>query len=294
MGSLIGLGELIIQLAKSRGGGAIGWLVVYSFFRFLHRMNPKILCSRKILYHVEITVTQACTLRCSHCASLNQYFKNPETFSKEQVCNDIDILFKEVKFVVMCRFLGGEPFINKGLATMLQHITKYKKKYGLLGITTNATVVPDDNLLLAMKEAKVCVRCSDYGENSQKLKELCDKLSEYNIPFEIHRTREWRETHKPVKPNAVDGNENWRRCYKYNNCRVVKRGKLYYCVFLSNGEDLGVFPYNSEHGVAITNDMWEYLSRKKPFPACAYCGGDGRVLEPAKEQAKAPLEYINY
>ena len=107
-------------------------------------------------------VTTRCTLNCKYCNSFMPAFTKethlaPVSF--EQFKEDMDKLLKSVDKIHVFQFIGGEPFLAKDLPKMIEY-AKSKKQIEQIYLTTNATILPSQELLKALKG--VSVEISDY------------------------------------------------------------------------------------------------------------------------------------
>ena len=121
-----------------------------------------------------------------------QYYEKPQMAEYELLTSSTDTILNNVDYVYEWRILGGEPFIFRNLAKYLLHLKKHSN-YGNIIIYTNGTIVPNKELIYAIKESKSIVDISNYGSHSRKLEELTICLKENEIPFAC-KEPEWTDS----------------------------------------------------------------------------------------------------
>jgi len=206
-----------------------GFKFFYRYFKFRYMLTKK-----PSLFHIEYKLTSVCTLKCKDCCHYTPYFKKHlKPVSFEQFKRDIDKLLKSVDKIYVLSLIGGESLLNKDLYKMVEYARK-KKQILFLDITTNATILPDDNLVKTLANRKdEFVWISDYSVNPTllpklKLKEIQEIFIRNNIKYIISDFSD-----ELVKEEAVD----------------VLNGK-------------------SSH--AITQEMINFLT-KDTYSTCNYC-----------------------
>ena len=150
-------------------------------------------------------------------------------------------------------------------------------------MTTNATIIPDDEVLRAIKEGGVTVHLSNYlclEDRYQKNKEeLIRKLEQFDIPHEFQFHDKWLDLGEIEKRSYSE--ERLARIFKdcpMNSCSVFNGKKLYRC---------GRASFLSQHGMEADGDdvidLEKIHSRRemkkairkffsvKYLPACQYC-----------------------
>lgn len=236
-----------------------------------------------IIGHVEVVLTEKCTLRCKDCANLMQYYSNPENLELEEIMRDFDNLLCSVDKILDLRLLGGEPFVVKNIDDI---INKYvnSDKIERITIYTNSTIIPNNKIIQALQHEKVVVHMSDYGEVSRNKKALISELQKNGVKYYVHQYEEW---------NDLGGVE--RRSYSlellnrtFSQCIMAKcytfyRGRLYLCPRAAHGERLGIFINPVDEYVEFSGNQqniqtWKaelkaLVKRKKYIKACEYCNG---------------------
>ena len=152
-------------------------------------------------------------------------------------------------------------------------------------IYTNAKIVPKGENLNCLKNKKVLLYITNYGEictAHSKTVEVCNKE---NINFTSFRCTIWQDTGK-IMPFS---NKNEKALeHQFKNCNnsdliSLLHGKLYRCPFSANIVNLKAVPQNNSDEVNLLNDnlsnneIREQIKKlcyeKKYLTACSYCNG---------------------
>lgn len=231
---------------------------------------------------INLDLTDRCTLRCKNCLALKPYFINREEMSWELMEQEIDQLIA-LKWFRRFHLLGGEPFLYKHLDKVLKKLCAVPE-IEHVNIITNATVLPNAQVLKYLKNPKVIVRVSYYGDLSKeywKLEELC---KENRIKIRVHAQR-WKDIGRAL--DVVSNPQETQR--RYNDCSqrlgaffYVQHGKVTCCPFAANTYMLGLYKSDGEDVIDLLapsspDALFEKLSslywREEPLTACRYCNG---------------------
>ena len=75
--------------------------------------------------NLDVQVTERCSLKCSNCSNLMQYYERP-------VNEDLGLLFSTLDRFMECidkiyefRVLGGDPFMNKEVYKIINKLVEY-------------------------------------------------------------------------------------------------------------------------------------------------------------------------
>ena len=304
---------MIRKLRKLKQLGAPKPGLCYEDFDGMHRKDnyvdengePHIFIKR-----IELDVTSRCTLRCKNCGALMPYFKSPRDIPIEQVMADYDRMMELIDWTDDILIMGGEPFINKDLAKLFEHIKsspQTQNKVGCVVIVTNGTLIPDEKTLDVLKDSNIVVWISNYREHSRRLPELVDVLSAYHIRHSVLDIPFWVLTQQLVKrDNSLTHDElveRRKKCWKRHH--AVSEGKFFLCAFSNFAEKLGAVPREAGNFVDIydadaKNKIIEYLSPERALPkGCSWCSGNfpeiwmnNRI--PVAEQTKEVLPYHKF
>ena len=88
-----------------------------------------------------------------------------------------DCFFKKVDFIGEFVLIGGEPLLYRELAKSIEYIGEhYRKQMGNFCITTNGTIIPGEEVLIACRNNCVKFEISNYSKTLPWIKERQDKL----------------------------------------------------------------------------------------------------------------------
>jgi hypothetical protein len=198
-------------------------------------------------------------------------------YSFEEMKADIDTVLKFVDYIFLYSFLGGEPFLNKELKDIISYTGEtYGNRIGKLGLTTNGTVVPDEDTLRQLKKYRVTVSISDYTQTipyGDKLDKLIEMLKQWDIPYIHNRMTEWKDFGFPEQPFhwGLEQVEQHMRC-----CAPLFHGinekKIYYCHIIWSAEKAGLYTVPKQDFIDL-----QQLNPKNPDDRqklVRYCGGN--------------------
>lgn len=190
---------------------------------------------------VEIALTTRCTLRCKDCSNLMQYYEKPKDCSFEINMISVSNFLDAVDYVDRFILLGGEPFLYKELPIILEKILN-NDKVRRVWIYSNGTILPKDPILHElMKNKKVLLYISNYGQLSTKLNEIKALCSEKGIALKIaDENSEWISAGDITKR----GRSREELELQFKNCGLscynMLNGRLCYCARSSSAVELGV------------------------------------------------------
>lgn len=231
------------------------------------------------IIEVHTAVTTKCTLNCKNCNMFIPYYPKDKRkdLSFAEMKEDIDALLKYVDYIFWYIFLGGEPFLNKELKDIIAYIGKtYPDKIGHMGITTNGTIIPDDETLMQIKKYKVRVSISDYTKivsYEEKMNSFIDKLDEWEIWYIRNQSTEWKDFGFPSEP--FQWGEDKAHLHM-RSCSPLFHGindkKLYYCHVTWSAEKAGLFINPERDYIKLTEfDCNEKSDRER---ISKYCRGE--------------------
>ena len=237
---------------------------------------------REMSRSVNLDLTDRCTLRCKNCLALKPYFKTAKDMcweDMEQVINRLTTLRWFRRF----HLLGGEPFLYPHLDKVLKKLCAVPELEHI-NIITNATVIPNERVLDALKNPKIMVRISYYGENSKKYKELEQLCHQHGIEVRVH-AQHWLDIGRALDEVSCEEETKVRflECsQRAGSFFYVLHGKVTLCPFAANTRELGLYESSAEDYVDLMEDMspellFEQLNKfywsKTPLLACKYCNG---------------------
>lgn len=214
-----------------------------------------------------------CSLRCRDCSNLMPYYKPQEDFDKEEIITSLNNITEKTQSILKCELIGGEPFLSKNLSDVLEYVIK-NEIIKAVEITTNGTIIPNEKLIPLLKNPKVQIRISDYGEVVDK-SNIIAFLQEHSINYHLLDCEKWVlaggvETRNKSKKELV---KQYRMCHSGYYCKPLYKGKIFSCARAAGLYDLG-FMKDKEYVEVFENfdekEMKEFLLRDFSI-ACNYC-----------------------
>jgi organic radical activating enzyme len=246
---------------------------------------------------VVLQPTKKCTLRCKNCYMLTDYLPSGIDCDFETTMKALQKFMDSVDFLNLLSVVGGEPFIYKRMNDMLLDIEArgLLSKIGQIYFTTNATVIPEEALLLTMSRLKVFVVVSNYLTLSRKLNGLLEKLNEHKIYYENREKGNWAiasllRENEPL--SDADAFAQWESCEVFrNNINLsenhIWNNRFYSCALISAGEIMGAVPFDETNSLDLLASDYSretFLKYLDSYhPVCKYCYGG------AKEQLRRDI-----
>lgn len=257
--------------------------VVEWYWRFKNQVN---------IFEVHTSVTTRCTLKCKNCNMFMPYYTEPFNISCEQIEKELDILFQHVDYIYNYELLGGEPFLNQQLQSILVYMhEKYGNRIGQVGIITNGTIISDEQTWEILKKYNIHLLVSNYThavQYEEKFERFISYINKYEIPHKILQDLEWLDFGFPEAPcNYGDVRKHMLSCgpvfHGYND------GKLYYCHVAWSAEKCGLIQLEDDDFINLTSfsekdnigrqELAEYSLgewNKGYISMCKLCGGCGK------------------
>ncbi len=190
----------------------------------------RVLRRRPVLYHFEIHITDHCNLNCKGCA----HFSNlcPPTLADlgefESDMRAMAGLFSRVEQIYL---LGGEPLLHPDVADFVR-VSREIFPDTRIYLMTNGTLVTKmgEEFWAAMAETNTILLADNYPIGLPV--EEIDRLGRVHGVV-VEWTEEREQFFKiPIDPaGGHDARESFRGCQGFNNCPIVRNGKLYPCAF---------------------------------------------------------------
>lgn len=250
--------------------------------------------------HLDLVLTEKCSLKCKDCSNLMQYYAKPVDEDFDQMMNGLDKFMNNIDFVNEVRLIGGEPLMYKRITDVIKKLLDYKN-YEKIYIYTNGTIVPKGDKIGVYKDKKILFRISDYGDVSRNVEKLEQVLKDNNINYIRENIRSWQDC------AIIDEYKRDLELTKhiYGNCCVnqyltLLHGKLYLCPYQAHAENLKAIPISKEdhidlniHHENLKNKIEKLYFDKEYLKACNSCNGrDPNVATvEAAVQTKNPLPY---
>lgn len=250
----------------------------------------------------QICLTERCTLKCKKCAHGCFNVSSLKTdLSVEFMKESADVFFSKFDFVKEFVLIGGEPFLYKDIKTVISYIgERYRHQMGMFAITTNGTILPDEEIVSLCTKYDMTLRVSDYSDTLPHLKKKYDSLYQR---FSKNKVIVWKtigeDSWFDYGFGEIDrGNEEERLIHVFEqcktSCREIRGSKYYYCVMArSVSENLemnvGKDDFIDLNEINDRNLLLEFqmgFSDKGYLDMCRFCRGAEakNYLIPAAEQ----------
>ena len=241
----------------------------------------------KIKYF-DVVVTERCSMKCIDCSNLMQYYQNAENSEYDELIYSLDRFMDSVDEVYEARVIGGEPFVNRDLYKILEHMLTYDHLKNIV-IYTNGQHVPKGPTLEVLKNDRIKLDISNYklvgrSKNHDKLIDVC---VENNVNYATHIAKTWQDCGriKFQDQNPEQLTEKFMNCC-VNDTLSVLNGKVYRCPFSANVHNLKAIPDDPTDVINVADksiplkeiksqleSLYKRKDKKQYISACNYCGG---------------------
>ena len=256
------------------------------------------------LKSIDVQITEKCSLKCKDCANLMQYYKKPMDSDYNLLVASMDKIMDSVDYIDELRVLGGDPFMNKELNKIINKLVTYKN-LGKIVVYTNARFIPKNQNLDYLKQPRVILDITDYGEASAAAEQFVEFAIKEGISYSINKCSTWQDCGRIIPNNNKSEKE---LIHQFDNCCnsdliSLLHGKIYRCPFSANGVNLKAFKADESDEINLTNnninkeelrDQLMHLAfGKKYLTACRFCNGRDYATAniPSAIQAKSKLDY---
>ena len=255
------------------------------------------------LLFLNLVITEKCSLNCKRCIELMPYYREPKDYMIEELKKPLLRFIDCINRLDELQVVGGEPLINKELYKYLE-LVRDCEKIKKITIVSNATIIPDEKNIKAMKHKKIKLILDDYGHLSRNIKEIALKAHEEGIEYSIQKPEIWQDCGDLIKKDYTE--EKVKSIFKdcsQRYCLNFLKGKLYRCPYSAHSINLKASPDIEEDYVdfndesltddEIKNKVINLLDEKEFLMACYYCDGinpNQKGIIPA-QQSKEKLKY---
>lgn len=253
---------------------------------------------------LDIVVTEKCTLKCADCSNLMQYYEKPQDSQLDTTIAALDRFMAHIDDIHEFRLIGGEPLMYKKLPAVIKHLSTYKNCKHIT-IFTNGTINPKGEMLEAVKNPRVELIISDYGDLSKNVKPLVESMKAEGVPIIVYNQNSWQDCAKiePIERTQDQLEEVFGNCCVNDTINLL-HGKLYTCPFSAHTDNLKAVPHHAEDFIDLMNSESEGLKERirtltygrKSISACGFCKGrdyNSGTVEVAL-QTKTVLPYTKY
>lgn len=239
------------------------------------------------IVHLEVVITERCSLRCKQCSSLMPFYNNPNNIDIKSIINDLKKIAAVIDRIGEIRILGGEPFLNPQISELISYLAQ-ENKFGNITIYTNGTVMPDFDTLCNIKENKIFVHVSDYGIQQTKREQFIARLKENNIKYMCRQYDSWFDFGE-IKTNNM-GNAELQEMFdncSSAQCFTLHRGRIYHCPRSAHAHVIGAVDlpnadYIEVNDIELKERIIEFTQRKEYIHTCRFCTGtNGELIKPA-------------
>jgi hypothetical protein len=269
---------------------------------YLYEYFCKSYPDKLILPSVDLIITEKCSLKCIDCSNLMQYYVQPQDIEFDGLFNSLDALMQSVDHVFEFRVLGGETFMNKRAHEYINRLLEYKN-FSRIAVYSNGTIVPKDENLRCLKNDRIYLRISDYGEISKNVKMMTDTFDSLGVVYDSQKITMWQDCAHVgyIKRTEDELKSVYSTCCAKNTFSLLK-GNLYICPFSANASNLGMIPRFTEEIISLDKNsssqeirtkLFDMLRNKSYFSVCNYCLGRSldEISIPAALQTAKPLVY---
>ena len=247
---------------------------------------------------VDIPVTTVCNMKCDGCQTFIHIGKNPRHLRTDDVICDIDRLFTHIDYVLNLNICVGESLLNPELSVICAYANaKYSEKYRFLTVQTNCTIVPDDNTLKRLSDAKTVFGVSKYPETAGTREKLIEKLNEHNISWYLNMQSDREIWFDYGDPRIVQETDVGKLQTKYANCykpaNAVVNGLLYLCqaqawahLVAESGtpEPCEVFDLHKEKSEATREEVYDIITRQSNKGYISHCMSCNSIIQPLSQK----------
>jgi len=196
-----------------------------------------ILRRKPVLYHFEIHITDHCNLNCKGCAHFSNLCK-PTFANLGEFESDMRAMAGHFSHVEQIYLLGGEPLLHPQVAQFVR-VAREIFPDTRIYLMTNGTLVTRmaEEFWRAMAETGTILLADSYPIGLP-VDEINRLGSEHGVTVEW--TPERQQFFKiPIDPaGGHDARDSFRHCQGFNNCPIVRNGRLYPCAYVAFAEVL--------------------------------------------------------
>ncbi len=261
-------------------------LIVLTSPYLLYRSRNKDAQTPEYLDYTEMFITSYCNLKCKYCSASIPYYLNTYHIDLDFLLKQLNAYLDVIDGVETFRVIGGEPFLHPNLADILDHLVASDKIH-TVHIVTNGTIVPrDERIRDILRNKKVWLDISNYGEVSDKVSELEELRDQGEIQMNIDEVNNWfwpNHKYNDLQLGEEETAKRYHSCPDY--CHVLRDGKFFTCgeaFHIANIPDspmkAGVDYVDLLHGGGSRKkkrqEVLDVAFKRKPsLSACNRCGG---------------------
>jgi len=263
----------------------------------------------KIIANVfDLFITTKCTMNCKKCCAYIPFVQNSRHTPKEIVFREIKEFFHVFDYANRIEFIGGEPMMHPELTAIVEESVKYKEQYGFMRITTNCTIVPNDDFLRYIHDCGVYFDfvLDDYGVHSRAYPAVAEKLDAFGIPYKVYHYHGDEQYFNGWIDFGDHSDKNYTEqelIHVFSHCTAAVKntffatydGKVHPCLYSLAGQYTGRLAPKPGEWIDLFDDAMTYEKKreiannflKAPFNACRYCNG---FLSDSAERIQAAVQ----
>lgn len=194
-----------------------------------------------VIPYLPLYLTTRCSLNCEKCNNLMPMFQGKaQDFSWKKTKETLEHILLQVKELIFCELVGGEPFLNSEFEEILDFVMNQDKIRQIV-VVTNATVIPKDSIIEKLVKSKALVRVSDYGL-FDKMSQFVAKLDKAGVNIRIQQDMNWNDP-GDIKRRGKTKEEikkQYNRCEFSIKCKYVCENQLFTCSRAASLYHLGI------------------------------------------------------
>lgn len=236
----------------------------------------------------EIHLTDHCNLNCIGC---NHYSPLADSFylnitDYERDCKRInDLTEGNIQEIIL---LGGEPLLHPKLQEFFFITSSYFQTAKIIMVTNGILLVKQsEEFWKSCNKNQIQILITKYPIDIN-YEAIIEKANHFNVncSYGINKNSEIKEMECiPINPDSkLCAEDNFKQCYKANNCITLRNGRLYTCctipsvLYLKKHFNLPI-DISPNYGIDIYNtknidEILLFLS--KPVAFCKYCDFEHR------------------
>lgn len=240
---------------------------------------------------------QFCSLKCKYCFEGVPRIQHGIFTEAETILKDVQKFANGCYFLKYVELIGGEPFLHPEFKNILKGLLALRN-IGYIQIFTNATIVPDEELIQILKSPRIIIQVSDYydfvdEQKKQKIKKTKELLVSNGIYYKFIANGSWLDMN--CFEELEKSEEEVKRCILscgLSKCHRLFQGRLYKCphqytgvqqgkLQLFEGEYVDIHKYSDEE---LAKQL-ESLKMITYLDACKHCAIiDKAIVVPPGEQ----------
>ena len=268
--------------------------------RAVRWFRREVLRKPPVLQHFEIHLTDHCNLTCRGCSHFSNitepHFTRVDDFERDM--RAMARLFPIVRHIFL---LGGEPLLHPDAARFVR-LAREIYPDTEIHLLTNGTLVArmSEGVWQALADTGVVLMIGHYPIDLPKM-DIEALAKRHGAALEwTQRRDEFHKVPLSLEP-AHDAAASFARCDGYNNCPIVRDGRLYPCSFTAYSDSLAK-RFDLEGLEAADRDSLELSSiddpnagmrfLTNPIPWCAHCDIDARAQYAWEQVSAEPGDWL--